>query len=63
MAWNVLFDCTALVAETCQGLYALNVKGLHHGVEPQLQCFAGTCSQAQASMRAATIQRLQACTH
>jgi len=31
MAWNVLLDCSALVAETCQGLYVLNLKGLHHG--------------------------------
>ncbi len=57
MAWNVLLDCTALVADTRQGLHVLNLKGLHHFVESQLHCFAGTCSQAQASMHAATIQR------
>lgn len=29
----MLLGCTALVADACEGLYVLDLKGLHHGVE------------------------------
>ena len=57
MAWNVLLDCTALVVETRQACMHSMSQALDYGVEYKLHCFAGTYTQAQASMRAATTPR------